>query len=136
MHVLFTIAASHAISIFFLLKFTSQMHKVKIHKPQMHKVRAASKCNNLVSPSVSPVRVTNFLKRPSHSSEVQLCNMYIQKKKTKRMKVLNLIRNADIGVDEGNILRTKSCTWNRFKTLPRPLLAILHCGREQALRRM
>ena len=42
LRVLFTIAASHAISIFFLLKFTSQLYKVKIHKPRMHKVRAAS----------------------------------------------------------------------------------------------
>ena len=59
LRVLFTIAASHAISIFFLLKFTSQMHKVKIHKPQVHKVRPASKCNNFVSPSVSPVLPTS-----------------------------------------------------------------------------
>ena len=59
LRVLFTIAASHAISIFFLLKFTSQLYKVKIHKPRMHKVRAASKCNNLVSPSVSPVLPTS-----------------------------------------------------------------------------
>ena len=39
------------------------------------------------------------------------------------MKVLNWIRNANIGVDGGNILRTKISTWNRVKTLPRTIVS-------------